>query len=114
MSLWASWAGRRRAVLVRTTVGTRPQAEALARRLVEDRLAACVHVSEVASTYRWDGRVRQETEYLVEARTLPGRPTGATAKAILRGHPYEEPLVEVMSPTAVNARYGDWMRGEVS
>lgn len=104
--------GLLRAGLVRTTVGTRPVAEALARRLVQERLAACVHVTEAASTYRWDDRLQQETEYLVEARTLPGRPVDAVAEAMLRGHPYSEPMVEVLT-SLVTPRYQAWMKREV-
>src|SRR5436190_12475422 len=86
----AFWKAAGPAALVRTTVGTRKQAEGLARRLVEGRLAACVHVSEVSSVYRWDGAVRQETEYLVEARTTTGRRTDVDT-AMKSGHPYAMP-----------------------
>lgn len=108
----ALWVPSRQAVLVRTTVETRMQAEALARRLVDARLAACVHVQEVASVYRWQGRVQQETEFLVEARTTPGR-RGDVERAMLDGHPYEVPLVESIRPTALSAAYAAWMKGEV-
>ena len=84
----------------------------LARRLVEQRLAACVHVSEVASTFRWNGRVAQETEFLVEARTLPGRRPDAVALAMLEGHPYEVPMVESIV-TRVSPRYHKWMKGDL-
>jgi uncharacterized protein involved in tolerance to divalent cations len=49
-------------VLVRTTVGTRAAADALAVQLVNGGLAACAHVHEVRSTYRWQGKLVQEPE----------------------------------------------------
>lgn len=110
MALWNPF---NQAALVRTTVATRADAERLARRLVEQRVAACVHVSEVASVYRWEGTVRQETEFVVEARTTPGR-RGDAERAMLDGHPYEVPLVETAGRSSfVTPRYMAWMRGEV-
>lgn len=100
------------AELVRTTVGSRPQAEALARRLVDQRLAGCVHVAEVASSYRWEGRVQAETEFLVEARTRPGR-GGRVAQAMRDGHAYKLPLIEIVRTRIANDDYVTWLRGEV-
>lgn len=98
--------------LVRTTVGKRADAESLARRLVESRLAGCAHVSEVGSVYRWEGAVRQETEFLVEARTTIGG-RAALARAMEQGHPYAVPLVESIAVAQVPAKYAAWLRGEV-
>lgn len=98
-------------VLVRTTVGRRADAERIARTLVDQGLAACVHIAEIGSVYRWEGRVRQETEFLVEARTTRG--AGARVEqAMLAGHPYKEPVVEQVAGT-VNPSYARWMAREV-
>lgn len=69
--------------LVRTTVGNRTDAEALARRLVDARLAGCVHITEIASVYRWKGAVQQETEHLVEARTTNGGRAALDRKSVV-------------------------------
>lgn len=93
--------------VVRTTVGSPDAAQTLARRLVEGGLAACVHVQEVRSLYRWKGELQDEPEWLVEARALASR-VGAVREAILQGHPYEVPLVEVLAVTGVPPAYLDW------
>ncbi len=108
----AFWNARGRALLMRTTVGTRADAERLARRLVEARLAACVHVGEAASVYRWEGKVRQETEFVVEARTDARRRQEAE-RAMLDGHPYEVPMVETVESTLGPSAYARWMAGEL-
>ena len=109
----AFWTPRDRALLLRTTVATRADAERMARRLVDARLAACVHVSEVASVYRWDGKVRQETEFVVEARTTPAR-RGDIERAMLDGHPYDVPMVEMAGAYGwLSGAYAKWFRGEV-
>ena len=57
-------------MVVLTTCGNDEDAGALARALVERRLAACVNaVSRVASTYRWKGEVQQDQETLLIIKT---------------------------------------------
>ena len=61
-------------MVVLTTCGNDEDASALARALVERRLAACVNaVSEVASTYRWKGEVQQDQETLLIIKTTAPR-----------------------------------------
>ena len=49
---------------VTTTLPDREVAQNLARRLVEERLAACAQVEgPVASVYRWKGAVESATEW---------------------------------------------------
>lgn len=94
--------------LVRTTLPDDAAARTLARRLVDEGLAACVHRMPVQSTYRWNGAVREEGEVLVEARVDPPR-VEALRKRILALHPYEVPLVEVLHATRVPPPYMDWV-----
>ena len=57
---------------VTTTVGSRADAERLARRLLERRLAACVQLDEaVTSVYRWQGRLCADPEVRLVIKTLP-------------------------------------------
>ena len=95
--------------LVRTTVGSREAADALARHLVNAGLAACVHVQEVRSVYRWQGTVEEQPEWLVEARALDSRAV-AVREAMLADHPYQLPLVETLTVTGISKEYLDWAR----
>ena len=95
--------------LLRTTVGSREAADALARRLVDAGLAACVHVQEVRSVYRWQGKVEEQAEWLVEARALESRAV-AVREAMLADHPYQLPLVETLTSTGISKEYLDWAR----
>jgi len=57
-------------MLVLTTVGTEEEANAIARELVCRRHAACVNVLPgVKSTYRWQGKVCRDTEFLLVIKT---------------------------------------------
>lgn len=55
-------------VLITAPAGDK--AAALAKKLVEDKLAACINrVPGVQSTYWWEGKVEQESEDLLIAKT---------------------------------------------
>ena len=56
--------------VVLSTAGSEVEASRIARALVERRLAACVNVVPgVASTYRWGGAVRSDSEWLLIVKT---------------------------------------------
>ena len=58
-------------LVVVTSVGTEEQALEIARRLVESRLAACVNILPgVRSVFRWKGRVQDESEFLLMAKSV--------------------------------------------
>lgn len=95
-------------VLVRTTVATEAQARALADAVVDEGLAACVHLVPIRSTYEWKGRREEGEEWLVEARATP-RLARRLAARLAQDHPYELPLVETLKST-VNGAYGAWAR----
>ncbi|MCC2673909.1 MAG: periplasmic divalent cation tolerance protein-like protein [Ramlibacter sp.] len=61
---------------VTTTVGSRRDADALARVIVERRLAACVQLEDgLQSFYRWDGQLCEDSEARLVIRPCrPARP----------------------------------------
>lgn len=98
---------------VTTTVGSRADAERLARGLVERRLAACVQLDEaVTSVYRWQGRLCADPEVRLVIKTLPE--CEGALQAFLRGHhPYELPQFAAARMRASEA-YAAWVRSEVT
>lgn len=84
-------------------------ADALARSLVEDGVAACVNVlPTVTSTYRWQGCVERESESLLLIKTTRAR--YATLEAAVRAHhPYELPEIVAVAVTAGLPAYLDWV-----
>lgn len=99
--------------LVLTTWPADRDADAFARRLVDSRLAACVHVLPAgSSTYRWQGVVEGAREHQVVVKTT--RTALAALEAQVRAaHPYEVPEWLVLEVTAGEA-YGDWLRDSVA
>ncbi len=94
-------------VLLRSTYSTEADGEAAARRLLDKRAACCVHLSPIRSLYRWKGRIEDDSEWLLEART-PKKHQDRCWDALLDGHPYDTPLVEIVAETKVPARYAKW------
>ncbi|MGC3985491.1 MAG: divalent-cation tolerance protein CutA [Pseudorhodoferax sp.] len=73
-------------VAVLTTVGDMDAARALARTLVERRLAACVQLSAIESFYRWDGAVQHAPEVRLLCKTSAAAAPALRA-AIVELHP---------------------------
>ena len=100
-------------VLVLTTLGADADAAALARTLVEERLAACVNVlPAMTSTYRWKGTVEQDREQQLLIKTAADR-VDALATRLRQLHPYELPEFILLEGTA-SAAYAEWVRESVS
>jgi periplasmic divalent cation tolerance protein len=96
------------AVIILTTLGSDADASAMARSLVEQRLAACVNVlPAMTSTYRWKGSVEQEREQQLVIKTSAAQ-AGAAQEWLLSNHPYETPELLVLE-AAGSAAYLRWV-----
>ncbi len=77
--------------LVLTTVDEKTDADALARLLVEERLAACVTIgAPMTSVYRWNGAIERSAERQVTIKTTVDR-IAALQKRINELHSYDLP-----------------------
>ncbi len=81
----------------------------LARAMVEKAHAACVNViPAVRSFYRWEGRVHDETEVLLVAKTDRERLPGLI-EALAEAHPYDCPEIVALPITDGLPAYLDWI-----
>ena len=99
-------------IIVLTTMPDDERADALARTLVDERLAACVHVhAPVSSTYRWKGTVERETE-----RPMLIKTSRASLPELDRRlhalHPYELPEFIVIAVDGGSDAYLKWVDDE--
>jgi periplasmic divalent cation tolerance protein len=87
---------------------------ALARSLVQERLAACVNVlAECTSVYRWKGSVETAQEVPVLIKVPAGR-YAQLEQAIRRLHPYELPEIVALSVSAGLPDYLQWVTDETA
>ncbi|MGE0594548.1 MAG: divalent-cation tolerance protein CutA [Vicinamibacterales bacterium] len=94
--------------LVLTTLPASADAAAVARDLVERRLAACVGIGAgVRSVYRWKGGVEDEAEVPLVIKTTDER-IAALETRLREVHPYEVPEFVVLQAGASEA-YGAWL-----
>jgi len=100
------------AILVLTQMPDRASAQALARALVEERLAACVSVGAPAeSLYHWRSQIETAQEVPVAIKTRSGR-YAAVEAAILARHPYELPEILAVPIQHGLERYLAWIDAE--
>jgi periplasmic divalent cation tolerance protein len=97
------------AVIVLSTFPADQDAAALARALVDERLAACVNVlPPMTSIYRWEGAVEQASEHQLVIKTTAGRVEALKAR-IAELHPYDVPEILVLSVIDGAASYLKWV-----
>lgn len=89
-------------------------ANAIALKLVEDRLAACVNILPRAqSVYRWQGKVESASEVPLLIKTTAGSYPALEA-GIRQLHPYAVPEIAAFPIVAGLPAYLDWVAAETA
>jgi periplasmic divalent cation tolerance protein len=97
---------------IASTIDSREAAQSLADALVERRLAACVQIAgPISSTYRWEGELRHDDEFLLLCKVPEERLREAIA-AIEELHSYDVPEVLAFEVDAGSPSYLDWVTRE--
>lgn len=97
-------------LVVLTTTPNPEEAETLARKIVEAKLAACVQVlPEMKSFYFWENEIQSEPEHLLLIKTLEER-FEELRKFIQANHSYEVPEIVALSAEKVSQSYLDWVK----
>jgi periplasmic divalent cation tolerance protein len=100
-------------IQVVTTTEHRDDAQRIAERLVEGRLAACVQiVGPISSTYHWHGKIETAQEWQCWAKSRRDL-YDEIEQAIRQIHPYEVPEILAIPVLAGSASYLFWLEGEV-
>lgn len=101
-------------IAVLTNVPDTATAEAIARSLVERRLAACVNIlPAVNSVYRWEDMIEQAAEVAVLIKSTRSRYAELEA-AIVELHPYDVPEIIALPIVAGLPSYLQWMAQETT
>ncbi len=97
-------------VVVLITASAEEEAVKIARALVEDRLAACVNiVKSIRSIYRWEGKIEDDQEVLMLAKTTQALfPT--LEKRVKELHSYTVPEIIAVPIIHGSENYLAWLR----
>jgi periplasmic divalent cation tolerance protein len=98
-------------MLIMTTVDSDELAAALAARLLDERLAACVQEIPIKSHYRWGGSIRRDPEILLLVKTSNAA-ADAAMQLIRTTHSYELPEIIALPVTAGLPAYLEWLAAE--
>ena len=86
----------------------------LARTLVSERLAACVNIiPAVRSVYRWQGRLTEDAEVLLVAKTHCDR-VAALSERVRELHPYDLPETLALPAVGGSPAYLGWVNAETT
>ncbi len=100
-------------VEITTTLENEPDAQRLARALVEQRLAACVQITgPIQSVYRWQHAIQQSAEFRCTLKTRSDLKS-AVVQWIETHHPYDVPEVLVVDIQDCSEGYAQWLRSEL-
>ena len=98
--------------LIYVTTGSRDEALAIARELVESRLAACANVlAGTTSVYHWQGEVCEEGEVSLILKTRDDLVDRVVEK-VRELHSYDCPCVVSLPISGGNADFLQWIDAE--
>lgn len=96
-------------LIIFTTTSDEAEAENLATKLVEEKLAACVQVlPKMRSFYFWNGKVQKDEEFLLLIKTADKK-FAAVESFIKLNHSYETPEVVAVKTDKVSGHYRYWL-----
>ncbi|WP_342347824.1 divalent-cation tolerance protein CutA [uncultured Nitrospira sp.] len=97
-------------IVVLVTVSSEGEASSLARILVENGLAACVNIIPgVRSIFKWDGKISEEQEFLLLAKT--GRQSFDQLVSMVKAnHSYTVPEIIALPIQLGSEEYLAWIR----
>ncbi len=99
-------------IVVLSTCASEQEAEKIAERLVEGRLAACVNIlPRLRSIYRWQGAVERSEEWLLTIKTRRHLFERLT-REIRTLHSHDVPEVIALTVVDGSAPYLNWIEAE--
>ena len=93
-----------KAIIVQTTCSSKEEAKNIAKVLIEEKLAACVQLSEIESFYNWKEEFCCDNETLLNIKTRKDNFEKIKSK-ILELHSYDLPEIIQLDITNASEEY---------
>ena len=95
------------------TAGSKAEAKEIGNALVESQLAACVNILDgMQSVYRWEGKVRMDSEVVLIAKTTKALVSQLVEK-VKSLHSYDCPCIVSLPISDGYPPFLDWIHSEV-
>jgi periplasmic divalent cation tolerance protein len=92
-----------------TTIDTKEHADAIGKKLLEKRLAACVQIEgPISSSYWWKGEMENAEEWRCIIKTTVEK-YDEVERTVRSNHPYEEPEIVGLAITVGSSTYLKWI-----
>ncbi|MDI9617908.1 divalent-cation tolerance protein CutA [Methanothermobacter sp.] len=99
--------------LIYITTSGQEESARIGRRLVEDRLAACVNIiPSIKSFYHWEGSLEEDEESVLIVKTT-SELTQQIIKRVRELHSYDNPCIISIPITGGSRDYLEWLNNEV-
>lgn len=97
-------------IVVLVTVSSEGEATSLSRILVKNGIAACVNIIPgVRSIFKWDGRIAEEQEFLLLAKTVR-QAFDSLVSMVKANHSYAVPEIIALPIQLGSEEYLTWIR----
>ena len=90
---------------------TKEEARKIAKYLLKKKLIACANIYPINSIYPWEGKIVDEEEFVLIAKTLESNFEKVKSE-VEKIHSYKVPCI-IKIPVSSNEKYFDWLKGEL-
>lgn len=97
--------------LIYITCKDNKEAEKISKHLLEKRLIACANLHPIRSLYWWEGKIQEDNEVVVIAKTLE-KNYNKIKEEVKKIHSYDVPCILKIDAEA-NESYDKWVKEEV-
>ncbi len=98
--------------MVYITNPSKEEASKIAKHLLDKKLIACANIYDnVASIYPWEGKIAEETECILIAKTVEQN-FNKVKQEVESIHSYSVPCI-IKIPISANEKYAEWIKKEV-
>ena len=81
-----------------------------AQSMIDSKLSSCVQVNRGRSVYRWEEKIKSESEWLIQLKTTKSKVKKLIHK-IKSEHPYDVPEILFWAVESTD-EYSNWVQGE--
>ncbi|MBW2975000.1 divalent-cation tolerance protein CutA [Candidatus Woesearchaeota archaeon] len=94
-------------ILIYITAKDKEEAKKISRHLLEKKLVACTNIHPIGSMYWWDGRIEEDNEMVIIAKTKEEN-YKKVEEEVKKIHSYTTPCILKISAEA-NKEYLEWV-----